>query len=93
MKTVIIFPRGQLSDWDKDQALAAGLVVLEADDPSKVVQMIPAPPMVSADDLLMSALHAVRFGNEGQKFVTELHTRLLKREAKPDTMTGGSGEG
>lgn len=82
MTAVIIFPRGQLSDWDKDQALAAGILVMEADEPHKVVQMLPASTMVNTDDMLMSAIHAVRHGNEGQLFVRQLHDRMIAREAE-----------
>jgi hypothetical protein len=83
---VIVFPRGQLSAEDKASMREMGIVVVEADDPSKVVTVIPvAPsaPIANPDDFTMALLHAVsqdsnRYAQD--RFVSDLHRRLLARE-------------
>jgi hypothetical protein len=40
MKQVVVFPRGQLSESDRKRLVRAGVVVVEADDPSKVVTVL-----------------------------------------------------
>lgn len=79
---VIIFPRGQLSDFDREAMMGAGIVAVEADDPKAVVQVIPGAAMVGADDMLMAALAGIiAAGNGGMTFVKELHARFKAREA------------
>ena len=80
MKNLVIFPRGQLAPKDRERMTKAGFLVVEADDPSRVIQLAPTPHMVSAEDFMMSALHAVHHGHEGVKFVDELYRRLKQRE-------------
>jgi hypothetical protein len=84
MSAVIIFPRGQLSDFDREAMMGAGIVAVEADDPAAVVQVVPGVPLVGADDLFMAALHGLTSGGGGperERFVAELHRRLKAREA------------
>lgn len=83
MKQLVIFPRGQVTPKDKERATKAGFVIVEADNPADVLVLIGTPATVHTDDLLMSALHAVSTGHEGQKFTDELLLRLKKREAQP----------
>lgn len=86
MKQLVIFPRGQLSPKDKERVSKLGICAIEADDPSKVVTLIPGMA-VSGDMLAMCALDAM----EGQgglnsaeyfraKFAANL-TRSLKTKA------------
>lgn len=85
MKQVIVFPRGQLTDADRQQLTDAGFVAVEADDPSAVVSHIPGVPLVSPDDLFMAALAGadVDIGQSGRgAMVAELNRRLLAREGK-----------
>lgn len=88
MSQVIIFPRGQLSRADRRTLLAAGILAVEADDPTAVVQVVPGVPLVQADDLFMSALWGLANENgtqERTRFVAELQRRLKAREAKKET--------
>jgi len=62
-KQVIVFPRGQLNDRDRKALGRAGVVVVEADDPQKVVSVLPGAPMVGGDDLLRAALGALALEN------------------------------
>ena len=81
---VVVFPRGQLSREDKAKLTKSGIVAVEADDPDKVSILSllhVSSATVSADDLFMAAMSAVRLGGEGQKFAAELHRRLEAREA------------
>ncbi|MGE7139180.1 hypothetical protein ACQKIE_16255 [Luteibacter sp. NPDC031894] len=86
MNQVIVFPRGQLSAEDKASMRDAGIVAVEADDPSKVVTVIPvAPsaPMATPDDFTMSLLGALdddAFGYGQCRAIKELHRRMLARE-------------
>lgn len=80
---VVVFPRGQLTAKDKERLTKSGIVAVEADDPHKVAVLNLLPggsATVSADDVFMAAMCAVRHGNEGQKFATELHRRLEEKE-------------
>jgi hypothetical protein len=88
MTQVIVFPRGQLTPKDKEKLTKLGLCAVEADDPSAVVVIVPSAPMVSADDLLMSALFGMSgqsAANERASAMAELHRRLLKREQERTT--------
>ncbi|WP_090177477.1 hypothetical protein [Luteibacter sp. UNC138MFCol5.1] len=86
MNQVIVFPRGQLSAEDKASMREMGIAVVEADDPSKVVTVIPvAPsaPVANPDDLTMALLHGLSVSNWDEPkvlFVKELHRRMLARE-------------
>lgn len=83
-KQIIVFPRGQLAAKDKERMTKAGYLVVEADDPSRVVAIIPASAVATGDDVLYAALKALpdsytrgpseRFG----KFLAE---RVLARIA------------
>lgn len=81
MSNVIVFPRGQLSELDKARLDAAGIVAVEADDPSKVVQIIPCASIVTPDDMIMSLLEGVKiFDTSSHTALKNLHARLKKRE-------------
>lgn len=87
MNQVIVFPRGQLSPEDKASMHEMGIAVVEADDPSKVVTVIPvAPsaPIAAPDDFTMALLHAVAEGSYSSQVaymaVQELRRRMLARE-------------
>jgi len=82
MKQVIIFPRGQLSEIDKARLLAQSIIAIEADDPSKVVSVLPSASIVSPDDLLMAALAGIKSAGGGNTMVSELLNRL-KAKATP----------
>ena len=90
-KQVIIFPRGQLTRQDKERLTKAGIVSVEADNPGAVVQVIPGAAMVGADDFLMSALHALTnapSSYSSDRFVKELHRRMLARETAATPAAG-----
>lgn len=85
MKQVIVYPRGQLSTKDRKALRDAGIIAIEADDPSKVVTVIPFSPISGADDLLMSAMAGITcdsLKNKHSAFVGELHKRLIDKERK-----------
>ncbi len=62
-------------------ARASGYLVIPCDDPSKVAMLSPSS-VIASDDLLMSAMHAVkRCGYNGAEFfVEELYRRMKIRE-------------
>lgn len=82
-KQIVVFPRGQCSDRDRKAMQRAGIIVVEADDPSKVVTVLPLVSGIAPDDILGAAMNALsdksyvssleRFG----KFVAE---RVLAKE-------------
>jgi len=79
MSQIVIFPRGQLNAKDKERLTKAGIVSVEADDPTKVVCVVPGAPMCSTNDLLMSALIGIAGDSsvaERSRMVTELTRRL-----------------
>ena len=82
-RMIVVYPRGQLSATDRETLHAAGVVAIEADDPGKVVTVLPMAPAslpINGDDMSMALLHAVTTGNEGQKFANELYRRAKLRE-------------
>jgi hypothetical protein len=88
MKQVIVFPRGQLNSSDKERLSKAGMVAVEADDPSKVICLLPSTSVISADDLFMSAITAVSSGtnyNKADMMITELFRRAKLNESKKDS--------
>ena len=85
MSQVIVFPRGQLSPEDKASMREMGIAVVEADDPSKVVTVIPVAafaPLIDPEDFTMSLLHTVASCSDGVsgRFTDELYRRALARE-------------
>lgn len=83
MNTVIVYPRGQLKAADKKALKEAGIIAVEADDPSKVVTVIPGAPLATADDLLMAALHGMtrpNYESAGNAMIIELQRRLKAKE-------------
>ncbi|MBH1745242.1 hypothetical protein I5V28_05290 [Stenotrophomonas maltophilia] len=85
MSQIIVFPRGQLTAGDRKRMAEAGIVAVEADDPSSVVTVVPGAPLASSDDLAIAALSAIAtcgWDEVAGRFVKALHGRLAAREAK-----------
>jgi len=83
-KQVIIFPRGQLDAKDRERLTKMNVVAIEADDPSKVVTVIPGAPLATADDLLMAAFWGLMESNSAKtKFVESLFSRMKRRDPNP----------
>ena len=83
-KQIVIFPRGQLSAKDKERATKLGVFIMEADDPSKVVTIIPCAP-ISGDTLLACAVEAMSgtgSSSERQKFGEAVMRQIAAREAR-----------
>lgn len=59
MRQVVVFPRGQLSPKDKERFSKADILAVEADDPSKVVTMLPSCGVLNPDDLLVCAARVI----------------------------------
>lgn len=79
MKQIVVFPRGQLSDKDRKSLARSGVVVVEADDPSRVVTLLPTMPL-PVDEILLAALDALTAGHSGEaKFVKALAEALRRR--------------
>lgn len=83
---VIIFPRGQLSSNEKGRLMKHGILAIEADDPSKVVTVVPGASMVGSDDLMLAALDALAntpsYNSSSSFFVAALAKRALAKEKK-----------
>lgn len=92
MDQIVVFPRGQLTPKDKERLTRAGVTAIEADDPSKVVVIIPSASVRSSDDHLMAALFAIECSHDASAgiFVKELRRRLRLREgdATPPAVPG-----
>jgi hypothetical protein len=86
MKQVIIFPRGQLKTKDKAKLQEAGMLAIEADDPTKVVMLLPSAANIKADDLLMSALYALYSASNVDKanFFNALYETISEKNKKPE---------
>lgn len=84
-KQIVIFPRGQLVAKDRAEMAKAGFLAIEADDPSKVVVVIPGSPLATADDLLMAAMWGLSKASSSanQDFVNALHNRMRRRDTNP----------
>jgi len=89
---VIIFPRGQLTELDRARMDEVGIVAVEADNPEQVVITAPGVPLAGADDLMLSALHAVvecGFSSAATEFAKELRRRLTTRETQANSHGAG----
>lgn len=85
MSQVIVFPRGQLSDDDRQRLDEIGILAIEAETPGDVVTVIPGIPLASTDDLALSALEAIAsssYNSTAMDFAKALHKRLSEREQK-----------
>lgn len=80
MKQIVIFPRGQTSDKDRRMLARAGVLLVEADDPSKVVTVLPVVPLIAQDDILRVALQALANSDSATctKFVRVLASLVEK---------------
>lgn len=61
---LVVYPRGQLTEFDKARLESHGILAVEADDPKTVVQMpvyasVPVPQGLQGDVLLRAALQAI----------------------------------
>lgn len=84
LSQIIVFPRGQLSAKDKERLTKAGVIAIEADDPSAVRMLMPEAPLIGSNSMLMAALEAIS-GSEGSyavrsAFVRALFERMKKAE-------------
>jgi hypothetical protein len=83
LNEVIVFPRGQLSAKDRRLLAKVGVPVVEADDPSKVVMLLPTAA-VPADEILAVALEALAGEATGaghRAFVVNFAKAVRKRVA------------
>jgi hypothetical protein len=89
MKQIIVFPRGQLSPKDRKAMRDAGVLVVEADDPKQVIQLMPESSAIDSSSIMMALLKAVADGHGASAiFVRELERRLVAKEKSaslPDT--------
>lgn len=88
MKQVIVFPTGTLNPKDKGRLAKAGVLAIEAPDPSKVVMLFPASPVLTGDMLTASALRAVQcaYDSTKVKFTHELIERIQAAEKAARTL-------
>jgi hypothetical protein len=95
-KQVIVFPRGQLSAKDKGRFDRAGILAVEADDPTKVVSVLPNVSPLRGDDMLLAALFAVAEAPDSAsaRMVRDLYRRAKANElAQLPQPTGTPPEG
>ena len=84
MAHVIVYPRGELSATDRNRLERAGIIVVEADNPSQVVQAIPMAGIVTGDAMVLSALEALSscvYDSASKHFVKQLTLRAQAAEA------------
>lgn len=79
MSEVFIAPRGQLGRSAKQEMRAAGIVVVEVDDPTSC-KFIRSTETIEPDDMLWAALDALRVdtGNYGRDQRERLATNLFR---------------
>jgi hypothetical protein len=86
VKQIVVFPRGQLGEKDRRALQRAGVCVVEADDPSKVVTVLPGTPLISGDDILRAAITALCSddGSTGMRsrFVKAIGQMMQERAAQ-----------
>lgn len=81
MKQLVLFPKGSLSASDKGRLAKEGFCAIECEDPSKVVLAVPGAPLVSCDDLLMSAMTGLAYSARAQQeFAADLLKRMKARD-------------
>lgn len=82
-RQVMVWPRGQLSTEDRRRLRDVGIVAVEADDPTKVVTVIPSAGILTGDDVSLAAYKAIRHADYNDvrvKFANNLVERALARE-------------
>lgn len=83
MKQVVVFPRGQLTSKDKERLTKSGVIAVEADEPSKVVTVLPAVTSLSADEVVACLAVAVQHSTQAMLiFGTAMAKRIAAKEAK-----------
>lgn len=90
---VVVFPRGQLSQKDKERLTKHGIVAVEADDPKQVRMLSLEVSGVESSEILRCTLAALSSGATEDKFgnITEAGRQKAKfvehmakaTEAKP----------
>lgn len=89
-KQVMVWPRGQITSDDRRRLRDAGILVVEADNPQAVVQVVPGAPIISQDVALMAALDALcldaGFGGQEQRamFTRNLRAAMKAKLAAPE---------
>lgn len=85
MKQLVIFPKGSLSPNDKSRMAKEGILAIECDEPSRVVAVIPGAPLLSSDDLLLSAMDGLLAPvNRHCVFAESVTKRLRENSAKKE---------
>lgn len=60
---VVVFPRGQLTPKDKERLTRGGVIAVEADDPTRVMQLNLSAPLtqskVTGDAIVVAAVQAI----------------------------------
>lgn len=81
MAEIFLCPRNQIDARARRDLRAAGVVVVEVDDPSKC-QLVRASEILSHSDMLWAALDALcyseQYGSTGEKQREQLSRNLLK---------------
>lgn len=85
MIQIIVFPTGTLSASDREAITSKGALAIEADDPSKIVELGLAP-MIRPEATLLCALEAMQGVTSASiqvraNFVTSLYETLKKEAA------------
>lgn len=80
MKQVVVFPRGQLTAKDKERLTKAGVIAVEADEPSKVETLLPPVTTLSADEVVVALATAVQHSQQAMLvFGTTMAKRLQSK--------------
>lgn len=89
---VVVFPRGQLNAEDRERLAKSGVLAVEADNPDAVRVLVPAAPMICADDLLLSALDGLADSytpaGSHKAMVLSLRDRMIKRDRRASKADG-----
>lgn len=78
---IVVTQKGTLTPKNRELLNEKGYIVIECDNPDKV-KIINPEMRLETNDLLMSALHAMRSSNPTCKqeyFVNDLYNRLSKK--------------
>jgi hypothetical protein len=79
---IVLFPTGTIKAAEKQRLEERGIIAIECDEPSRVVNVIPGAPLVTGDEILEIAsekffggvVHDLASAKLG--FVTELGKRI-----------------
>jgi len=90
VKQLVVFPKGSISPKDKERMSKEGFLAVEADDPSKVVMVMPSGDNLSSTDLLMSAMTGIVTPHPADRkavMLDELHRRLQLKDKAHESNT------